>query len=574
MHLSLQKIFKICQDSDFRKIDFLLAQFLADKETKKEKKETIFCISLLTSYRLSQGCIFLNEETLKTKHNILAELLQIKVLEDFSTLAHTSYNCLASSPTNKPLILQEGKIYFQKFFHYQEQVFNYFKKNSLHCLLPQSAYKNLFAKEQSLDTTQKEALTKALHYPLSIISGGPGTGKTFLIGKLIYYLQQENSCFDETNRIKIALLSFTGKAVRRLKEQFQTQKLENVFSDCYLLGGAFLKISTIHSMLSSKESYYYNLDKEEFLWDHLIIDEISMVDLALMCRLLKKIASSTKITLVGDSQQLNPINAGYFFFDLCQALHKNRPPYFALLKTRHRFEAAAENQVLQLVEKLFSDTKNINNNLQEGFYFFENKEDFYKQLQAQAQHQWLALTKVDNPQDAFSVYYSFVILCALNVGSFGVLAIQEFITKNLEQNQKKTATQNFYHGRPILIKINTPKLGIYNGDIGICLVDKQGSYKVYFASEQGFMAIALNDLPQHQSAYALSIHKSQGSEFQETLICLPKEYSEILHRELLYTAITRAKKKVTIFTTLDILQKTLQKNCPETTNLKNQLLLL
>lgn len=562
MKIPPQEIAKICEISGMRAIDFFLATFLAEKEQTPKKKNIIFAIGLLVAARLAKGYIFLDLKQIPEQIPALESLLATKI--DFSDWEKETYQSFANNPTKKPLVLENKKIYFQKFFQYQKQIIDFFQRNHSYPLLEQKK----FLTESTLDKTQNLALITAFHYPVSIISGGPGTGKTFLIGKFLEQLQKKPLFKEQLT--KVALLSFTGKAVRRIKEQLPIDKMEAVFSNCFRSENIFLNISTIHSLLRNKKDYYYNKEKEQFLWDWLIIDETSMVDLALICSLLKQLAPHTKTVFIGDSFQLNPIDAGHFFFDICRAMQQTNSPYFVLLEKPHRFQQDPKNQVLQLVDNLFNKQK-PKLEQQAGLIFFQEQEIFYQTILTKAKEHWLALTNADSPQVALEIYHRLVILCALNISNFGVIAIQNRITNELEKLGKKKKNQNFYHGRPILIQTNSAALGIYNGDIGICFEEK-GNYKVYFREHKGFFALNCNDLPQHQSAYAISIHKSQGSEFEEVLICLPKDYNEILHRELLYTAITRAKKKATILTPLDILEKTLQTEYQETTDLKEQFL--
>ena len=555
MYFSPQKITTFCQKSNFRPIDFLLATFLANKE-EQEKKNIIFCITLLTSFRLSQGYIFLSEEKLEENLRLIKELLKIQI--NIIDLENQNFTSLAKYPTEKPLVLDNKKIYFQKFFQYQRQIFDFFKKNDNFISKPEFFLK----KQEKLDKMQATACNALLHYPVSIISGGPGTGKTFLIGKFIETLQK-----NKKKNIKIALVSFTGKAVQRIKEQLPTRKIQPIFANCYLIDNIFLSVSTIHYLLVSKKSYYYNKNKEQFLWDWVIIDEASMVGLALICQLLKKLPHHTKLAFIGDSEQLTPLDAGYFFFDICKALKPNLPFYFHLLKNNHR----SGNQVLQLVKNIFETIPPVLE--QKEIIFFQQKQDFYKNIKIKSQKHWLALCNATNPKDAFKIYYQFVILCALNISDFGVIAIQNWIVNELERNGEKKKKELFYNGRPILIQNNTPSLGVYNGDIGICLKEKD-SYKVHFKKRECFLAYDCNELPEHQSAYAISVHKSQGSEFKEVLICLPNKHLEILHRELLYTAITRAKLTASILTTKEVLQQTIKSKHQETTNLKELFLRL
>ena len=135
--------------------------------------------------------------------------------------------------------------------------------------------------EKQLDKIQKEAIAKAFSLPLTIISGSPGTGKTFVIARLLEAIQKNNNISK-----KIAFLTFTGKAASRLEESFNFLDLEKIDAHHFQLSSVFLRISTIHSMLNSKHNYYYNETEDLFLWDYLVLDEASMVDLVLMGKLL------------------------------------------------------------------------------------------------------------------------------------------------------------------------------------------------------------------------------------------------------------------------------------------------
>ena len=564
--ITAENIANTCDITGFNEIDFYLADFLAKQETQITYKSNTFLIALLLSNRLNTGTIFIDKELYSQNQHTLANLN----LEIFSNIAELDFskilksNSVGDVNSNKPIILDGEKLYFNKFFNFQKGLFNKLKNRYLLSQKIEEPFKIQNKKNFTLNENQIEAIKKAYTLPLCIITGGPGTGKTFTIAKLISILSEET-----TKPLKIALLSLTGKASRRLEEEVQKSlNLEHLESSLFRHKEIFLRISTIHSMLFNKVSYYYDAAKECFLWDYLIIDEASMIDLELMELLLKQTSEKTKLTLVGDNLQLNPIEAGYFFFDICTSMQKHKPFFYISLQENYRFDKEkTETNLIELKNLLSTPSaSNLQSFLKkEIFYWITNLKDFYLYIIEQAKHNWKQLWNAKTPEEAFDLYREFIILCALKISPFGAEKINYLLEENLKNEMSQNESNSlWYHGRPIIILVNHRELGLNNGDIGICLKDKHGIFKVHFEKKDPVMP---NSLPSHQSAYAFSIHKSQGSEFSEVLICLADKYYEFFTRELLYTALTRAKKQAKIITTKDVINKTIHKNCQPTTAL-------
>ena len=594
--LALQTLLK--QNFGFSSIDFQLAQLLATKETKSTFQDSIFLLTLLLSQCLNRGAIFLDEiqfkaSCLKIVAYLKKESLEIDSFRVLNFLEIAQSQSVGAISEKKPLIFDkvENKFYFQKFYNYQalvlgkiQKLYQHTKQNFFDGKVNSSITQYL-NQDKQLDKTQKEAIAKAFSFPLTIISGSPGTGKTFVIARLLETIQKNSKVSK-----KIAFLTFTGKAASRLEESFNFLDLEKIDAHHFQLGSVFLRISTIHSVLHSKHNYYYNEAEDLFLWDYLVLDEASMVDLVLMGKLLAKTHAQTKLVLVGDSFQLHPIEAGYFFFDLCQALKKIQPFFFILLQKGYRFEnSTAEKKVAYLSKLLLknegaellqlakiqtrqdSQAKDF-----ETRYFHSITEisKLYDFLFQKIKDKYKNLFQVKEPAQAFLIYRSFVILCGLRVGIWGLEKINQWLENKLAEKKIITIennlldtpqVQSWYVGKPIMVQVNSPDLGVSNGDIGICLKDKKGDYRVYFQGAENFFSLNPNVLPDNQSAFALSIHKSQGSEFDEVLICLAEKHYEHFNRELLYTAITRAKNKASIITTADVLKSTVRKSCEQTT---------
>ena len=596
--LESQNILK--QNLNFNSIDFQFAQLLAEKETNSDLQNSVFLLTLLLSQRLIIGAIFLKEIQFKEGQKKIAACLRAenKEIVNFSFLTFLQIakaHCVGTMSETKPLVFDkaEGKFYFQKFYNYQtlflKQIERLYLKTKQNFSdgKPSQKITQFLNQEKKLDKIQKEAIAKAFSFPLTIISGSPGTGKTFVIAKLLEAIQKNSN-----SPKKVALLSFTGKAASRLEESLDFLDLEQIDANHFQKENVFLRISTIHSVLQSKKDYYYSEAEELFLWDYLVLDEASMIDLVLIERLLEKTHPRTQLVLVGDSLQLHPIEVGYFFFDLCQALQspklKARPFFYIPLQKGYRFEnSVAEKKISYLAELLFKNDgaellqlvkQDAETKCFENRYFHSITEipQLYDFLFQKIQNKYKALFQVKDPKQAFMIYRKFVILCGLRVGDWGLEKINRWLEKKLAEKKLaeksipsiENEPQTWYVGRPIIIQVNSPALGVSNGDIGICLKDKAANYRIYFQKSAKFFSLSPSSLPEHQSAFALSIHKSQGSEFDEVVICLAEKHYEHFNRELLYTAITRAKNKTCIVATAGVLKATVQKKCEQTTAIK------
>lgn len=568
MEFSLEKIAELCQTSNYRKIDFYLAINLSKKETNPIYQNSIFLVSLLISNRLIYGAIFLNEEQYLQGYDEFKKLIPKKTIEILNFQELNQTKTIGDSNSQKPLIYNSAKIYFNKFFNFQEKIFQQLELR----ILNNSRFNNLNNFEDcQLNLKQLEAVCKSATLPLTVISGGPGTGKTFVIAKLINFLKKTTQ-----NNIKVAVVTLTGKAARRIEESCQWIELTKIGNNFFTTGNILFRISTIHSMLNQKNSYYYNQEEQFFLWDYLIVDESSMIDIALLYKLLTKTHHKTKISFVGDSRQLNPINAGYFFFDFCQSLQKTKPYFFVDLQENYRIKIKKADSNVAELSKLLSLGKKTEflhflEQKKEYFHQLNNIEEFYNFLLDLAVTRWYSLFTATTPEVAFNSYQKFIILCALKISLYGSDKINGYIEQQLwlkkliNSSTKDNKFNQWYNGKPIMILVNSLDLGVYNGDIGICLKDEQEDFKIYFQNNNDYFTIHPSKLPKYQTAYAFSIHKSQGSEFEEVVICLSDKSYDFFNLELLYTAITRAKNKATICANLDIIKQTIEKNCQPTT---------
>ncbi|WOG25586.1 exodeoxyribonuclease V subunit alpha [Endozoicomonas sp. 8E] len=468
---------------------------------------------------------------------------------------------------------------------------------------------------------QKVVAAMAATQPLVIISGGPGTGKTTTVTRLLAMLVEKGLKSDKIPDIR--LVAPTGKASARLTES---------------MGGALPALhcseevrklipsqaGTIHRLLGvipNRPEFRHNASNPLHL-DVLVVDEASMVDLTLMRQLLDALPDHARIILLGDRDQLASVDAGSVLGDICSAAEggysqaqadtlerltgfdlkswttrqmstvkendvtaffseRNRAinDRFCQLQKSYRFDdrsgigslAKAVNQGdTRLTKKVFQQTF-------DDIALHPVDDSSYQQLMSLcAQGYTPYLQAINDQQDEKTVldaFNRFRLLCALREGRWGVEGLNDGIRSALARCNLIPSEGLWYVGRPVLITRNAHDLGLYNGDIGIALPDHNGRLKVVFELPDGSLKHLLpSRLPEHQTVFAMTIHKSQGSEFPHTVMALPEQMTPILTRELVYTGITRAKARLDLFALPQILFKAIQHKTLRSSGLKDRLI--
>jgi exodeoxyribonuclease V alpha subunit len=440
---------------------------------------------------------------------------------------------------------------------------------------------NLTAQHLALlsDSQQQRALQMVAANALSIITGGPGTGKTYTLARIIAVLNQA------IPDIRIAMAAPTGKAAQRMKEALQNSfndaKLQDLVSDNLNR----LTPITIHRLLGLGEDQRPRFHaKRPLPFDVIVVDEASMLDLTLAKLLFSAIAPSTRLILLGDANQLASVDVGAVLADLQQVpeLASNR----LNLITSHRFDGekligrmaafiqqnASEQEVLARFEQEIAPagalqavmlTQDMQDVVQLQYLPEEGQNHqiqmdwaaYYDQLMlgfkayAAALDEYLASDSDAPPIGAVIHHFDdYRILAAVRHGYLGLAALNEQIEERILKQTQQTKAGDWYTGRPVMMTYNDYQLGLSNGDIGICFGRRQAGkilYSVYFPSLQKWVAAAR--LPKNiETAYAMTIHKSQGSEFKHTAVVLDANALQLLSKELIYTAITRAKKAVSL----------------------------
>ena len=456
---------------------------------------------------------------------------------------------------------------------------------------------------------QKVAAALAASQGFSIISGGPGTGKTTTVTRLLAMLVELGLAQGRVPEIR--LVAPTGKASARLTESIGGA-LEKLNCEEQVRDLIPSQAGTIHRLLGvipNQPGFRHNENNPLHL-DVLVVDEASMVDLPLMCRLLSALPPEARVILLGDRDQLASVEAGSVLGDICSAADMGYSPTqvqqleqltgfnlnnypkakshgigdsFCLLRKSYRFDALSGiGQLASAVNQ--GEPKQALDAIQAGFKDIAQHPvgpagyQALLKLCAQGYHPYLealgaGIQTEEDKKQVLAAYNQFRLLCAVREGRFGVAGLNQAIRQTLAKQHRVPADGQWYQGRPVLITQNDHALGLYNGDIGITLADEDGQFRVIFELPDGTIKELLpSRLPEHETVFAMTVHKSQGSEFNHTVLVLPDTMSPVLTRELVYTGITRAKKKLELFATNSLLSAAIRNPTQRTSGLKNRLL--
>jgi exodeoxyribonuclease V alpha subunit len=603
----------------FTVLDIHLSKFLTDQTplAGQNKQRLLFLISYLSAEtRTGHVCLNLSKlnsvEIFNGRANELNQQFWSKLshpcLSDWGELLVLS-TITSDGQRHTPLVFQDDRLYFQRMWLSEQKVARYFRQISS-IKLTQTAnlsaiLSDLFPEQQAEIDWQKVAVAIALTRQVAIISGGPGTGKTTTVAKLLAALIAARPKHSPALRIMAA--APTGKAAARLTQSFNAA-LDNLTPQ----QNAKLIISnealTLHRLLGAQlnQQQFIHHKENPLHLDILIIDEASMVDLSMMASVIDALPVHARLILLGDREQLSSVEAGAVLGDLCyfasnhysqaraQELTKltgyslsttekcaSIADNICLLQKSYRFDRQSgigqlaayvkqgkSKQAMQLLmAKQYNDI---------AFHCFRSELDYPSVIEHAVQGyshylQYIKQSDFDINQ-ALTLFARFRLLSALREGAFGVNGLNGQIEQALVKQKLLTMTPNevWYLGRPVMILKNHSGLGLYNGDIGITLPSKTNPDKkrVYFQLADGrIQGFSPYRLPLHETAFVMTVHKSQGSEFDHVALILPTDFSPILTRSLLYTAVTRAKKQMTLYSSSSILEKTINSQIERQTGL-------
>ncbi len=507
---------------------------------------------------------------------------------------------------DRPLILSGRRLYLQRFWNQEESLRREIRKRTAEPVaiadveLVRDGVRRLFgSRDQEIDWQRVAAVT-ALTHRFCVISGGPGTGKTSTVVKILALLLEQNpSC------MRIALAAPTGKAAARLAESIGAVR-DRLDVPAEIRDAIPAEALTLHRLLgrSARKRGFVHDAENPLDCDLVIVDEVSMVDLPLMAALFAALPPRARLILLGDRDQLASVEAGAVLANICgppreasySPLHVERVATLA----GDELSAASVSELSDTVVFLrksyrFSDDSGIgalarsvnDGNAQEAFRLLADAEqgdlrwedlppaeqmaEVLEPLIVEAFRPYLSASSA---VEALARFDQFRFLCAMRRGPWGVEGLNRLTQQVLARKGLIAPRHEFYRGRPILITGNDYRLGLFNGDVGLIWPDAEagGVLRAFFPRQDGPpRALSPQRLPAHETVYAMTVHKSQGSEFDRVLLMLPDRHSELLTRELLYTAITRARHSVTVRGTREVFEKTVAARVHRHTGLMEKL---
>ena len=419
---------------------------------------------------------------------------------------------------------------------------------------------------------QRGAAQLALSRALTVLTGGPGTGKTTTVARLLALLAEQAE-LDGKPRLRIALAAPTGKAAARLLEAVQLEVDALANADRERLPA--LAATTLHRLLGSRPdtSSRFRHNRENRLpHDVIVVDETSMVSLTMMARLLEAVRPDSRLLLVGDPDQLASVEAGAVLADLVEGLTAVVDSPVATLVTPHRFgesigalaDAIRDGDADAAVGVLAAGGEHI-----EWVDVHQPAEVLRKVLVPHALRLREAAVLGD-ADAALKTLEQHRLLCAHRRGPYGVAYWNRQVERWLSEQTDMPLWADWYVGRPVLVTANDYGLGLYNGDTGVAVL-RDGGLRAAMATSAGPVQFATGRLADVETMHAMTIHKSQGSQAVEITVLLPPTDSRLLTRELLYTAVTRAREKVRLVGSADQLRAAVTRRAIRATGLSRRL---
>lgn len=487
-----------------------------------------------------------------------------------------------------PLVLDGSRLYLYRYWAYECAVAEQLRTRvsrparEIDDAVLRAALDRWFPASEEIDW-QKIAAALVATQPLTIISGGPGTGKTTTVMRALAVLAGTSP-----EPLRMALAAPTGKAAARLQEALRQARSSMRLApeiDAQLPREA----ATLHRLLGVLPGRTrFRHDRAHPLpLDVLVVDEASMIDLALMAKLLDALPSHARLVVLGDKDQLASVEAGAVLHSMCagpdayspamvarlKALTgyelpgaADAPPLadaLALLRRRYRFAAGSSiaaladaaragdaDAALRLLERTDRDAMIWHAGCDQRT-LIATLADRYEALIAAAQSGAAA-------EHVHGLLRAHGVLCAHRNGPYGAATLNGAVESELRRRGRITEAGSWFRGRPVMVQRNDYAARLYNGDLGVTLADEEGRLGVYFPDGAGQLRrYAPARLPACESAFAMTVHKSQGSEFDAVDVVLPGEISPVLTRELFYTAVTRAMVRVAIWGSAEIVRASL-----------------
>jgi len=471
--------------------------------------------------------------------------------------------------TVAPLVLEGARLYLHRYWRYEEELAQEIRTRAAHPVavredLLESCLAQLFTGTEQ-DGQQRDACAGIFRERLGLITGGPGTGKTTLVAKYLALLLLYAKASGE-GAPRILLFAPTGKAAARLTESLQKKTGESSLPQ-ELVAALPTRAATIHRALGYRPEHptTFRHNRENPLpCEVVVVDEASMIDVALMAKLFAAVMPTARLVLLGDKDQLASVEAGSILGDICGAVldngagHGESPLARCVVRLTESFRFSPQEGIGALASAIRAG------NPDEAVFLARQGSTEVSLLPPLAYGDpahplaemilagYRPFLKATDPFAALVLFEQFRLLCAHRLGPMGVSSLNRYAEKVLARNrliEPNGPGGPWYKGRPVLIQANSYPLRLFNGETGILWPGEDGEgLKAFFFSENraGVRSYSLRQLPAHETAFAMTIHKSQGSEFDRVALVLPGEDSSLLSRELLYTGISRARRQVAL----------------------------
>ncbi len=614
-----------------RALDVALAKFLSEQDPSMS--DALLWLSAMLSRQLADGNLCLDLQHLG---NLCEENDWPRHWRQYQRDVEGSLGELATSaliadgvnglPLSAPLVLDGSRLYLRRYWNHERVVAGAIRQRlALTCAVPESLGDELdrlfpatTASASDAPNWPKIACALAARGAFTVITGGPGTGKTTTVVRLLGLLQTLQ-LREHARPLRIRLAAPTGKAAARLNASIAAQ-IAQLDVDETTRAAIPAEVTTLHRLLGARP------DTRRFRHDHanplhldvLVIDEASMIDLEMMSAVLSALPATARLILLGDKDQLSSVEAGAVLGDLCRRAQKGhygeptaswlqattgddiraftrsdaRPldQQIAMLRHSHRFDDSsgigqlaravnvgdhhASHALLRKPRVDLAWTASASHAPLADITIDGNRAHFAGRADDASPcgyRHYLELLRQQRPKLAAGIaaheqwarnvleaFHRFQLLCALRHGPYGVDGLNQLIAQALHARGLIDTGTGWYEGRPVMLTRNDYSLGLANGDVGICLrvPDEHGQLRLtvaFFADADAGSAtgtrvrqVLPSRLGDVVTVYAMTVHKSQGSEFEHTALVLPAEASQVLTRELLYTGITRAREWFTL----------------------------
>jgi exodeoxyribonuclease V alpha subunit len=511
----------------------------------------------------------------------------------------------------RPLVLDGTRLYLHRHWDAEQSLVRFLRERSqvpapgVDMARLREGIGRLFPGGNGGTDWQRVAAAAAVLKRLCVITGGPGTGKTTTVAGILALLLEQA----KDPSIRIALAAPTGKAAARLQEAIREAAGGLACEDGIRAKLAGMEASTLHRLLGRRQRSSVTRGEEDLLpFDAVVIDEASMVSLQLLYGLVRVLPAAARLILLGDRDQLASVEAGAVLGDICGP--ERNPQYSiafgetiaaasgqsvplmpqgecrspvvdCIVELRHNYRFGAESGIGALArqireggadEALFILRQEDHGDL--GWRRIPRPRELSRALGTIVLEGCGDYLAAETPAAIFESFSRFRVLCALRDGPYGADSLNAAIEGILAREGRIAPGRPWYEGRPVMVTRNDYGLRLFNGDIGIALADPEaaGSLRVFFPAPDGTMRkFDPYRLPGHETVFAMTIHKSQGTEFDRVLLVLPESDARVLTRELLYTGVTRARKRVDLWAGEAALRAALSRRIERASGLRDAL---